>query len=149
MKTKIVFSIAISIFVFFSIISCNNTESTETAETPVTSTENITNEGIQAFYFHSSNRCATCIAVEDETLNALNQLYPEEMKSKKITFQSINMDEAKGEELAEKMKIAGQTLIIINGEKRVDLTNDAFMYAKETPEKLKAKIQEAVDGMKL
>ena len=102
---------------------------------------------VQVYYFHSSHRCNTCLTVEKVTNNSLNELYPKQMKSGSIKFESIDMDEPTGEYLAKKIKVSGQTLIIIKGSERKNLTNDAFMYAKSNPDKLKAKIKKAIDEM--
>lgn len=104
-------------------------------------------EKIEVYYFHFSHRCKTCVAVEAETKKALNELYSEKMKSGKIKFTSVNMDEKAGEDLAKKMKVSGQTLLFVQADKRTNLTNDAFMFALTNPSKLKAKIKIAVDKM--
>lgn len=101
---------------------------------------------IQVYYFHNERRCATCVAVEDETKKALNELYAARMKSGEITFQSVNLEEKSGEELANKLKIAGQSLIILNGDKQTDLTEQGFMYARSNPAKLKAEIKKSIDA---
>lgn len=136
-------SIAITLLLTMSISACNSPKNNDTPET------NNSNKGsdIEVFYFHSSHRCATCMAVEKVTVDALNELYTDEMKSKKITFQSINLDETEGEELAKKMKVSGQTLLFIQGDHRLNLTNDAFMNARKNPDKLKIKIKKTVDRM--
>lgn len=136
-------SIAITMLLTISISACNSPKTSN-----ATSVDD-TNKGsdIEVYYFHSSHRCATCIAVEDVTVNALNELYADEMESKKITFQSINLDETEGEELAKKMEVSGQTLLFIQGDNRLNLTNDAFMNARKNPDKLKVKIKKTVDRM--
>ena len=102
--------------------------------------------GIMVYYFHNERRCATCVAVEDETKKALNELYAARMKSGEITFQSINLEEKSGENLANSLKVAGQTLLIVSGNKQTDLTDKAFLYARSNPEKLKAEVKKAVDA---
>jgi len=104
-------------------------------------------EKIEVYYFHYSHRCKTCVAVETETKKALNELYSQKMKSGKIKFTSVNMDEKFGEDLAKKMKVSGQTLLFVHADKRTNLTNDAFMFAVTNPSKLKAKVKIAVDKM--
>jgi hypothetical protein len=37
-------------------------------------------------------------------------------------------------------------MFMFSGDKRVDLTDKGFMYANESPDKLKAEIKKAVDG---
>lgn len=97
---------------------------------------------VKAYYFHATRRCATCEAVESVTKQALKEYYGD-----KITFSSINREEEKGNPLIAKYKVAGQTLIIVKGDKVVNLTNEAFMNARTKPDKLKAKIKSTIDGL--
>lgn len=102
---------------------------------------------IEVYYFHFTRRCMTCQNVENVSKKAVETLYPEQVKKGEITFQSVNLDEKEGEAIGAKYKIEGQTLIIISGDKKVDLTDKGFLYANNNPEKLKAEIKKAIDGM--
>lgn len=101
-----------------------------------------TNGKIEVFYFHYTHRCATCRAVEDEAKRAVSELYGD-----KISFASYNLDEADGEAKGKSLEIAGQTLVIVSGDKKIDITNEGFMFARTNPEKLKAVIKEKIDGL--
>ncbi len=107
---------------------------------------NITNEKIEVYYFHYSRRCVTCTTVEKETIAALDEFYNEEMKSGDVVFKAINLDESGSEEIAEKLEISGQTLLIVAGDKKENLTTDAFMNAKSNPEKLRGIIKSTIDS---
>ncbi|MBL7971075.1 MAG: hypothetical protein JNL03_06120, partial [Prolixibacteraceae bacterium] len=98
--------------------------------------------GIEVVYFHATNRCVTCEAVETVTKEALKEYY-----GNQISFKSVNRDEDKANPLMKKHKVSGQTLLIIKGDKAENLTNFAFMNARTKPEKLKAKIKETIDRM--
>ena len=102
---------------------------------------------IEVYYFHFTRRCMTCNNVEKVSKEAVETQYAEKVKKGEITFKSVNLDEKDGEVIGAKYKIEGQTLIIICGDKRVDLTDKGFMYANNSPEKLKAAIKKAIDGM--
>ena len=102
---------------------------------------------IEVYYFHFTRRCMTCNNVEKVSKEAVETQYAEKVKKGEITFKSVNLDEKDGEAIGAKYKIEGQTLIIICGDKRVDLTDKGFMYANNRPEKLKAAIKKAIDGM--
>lgn len=102
---------------------------------------------IEVYYFHFTRRCMTCQNVENVSKKAVETLYPEKVKKGEISFQSVNLDEKAGEAIGLKYKIEGQTLIVICGDKRVDLTDKGFMYANNSPEKLKAEIKKAIDEM--
>jgi hypothetical protein len=109
--------------------------------------EKVTTDKVEVYYFHYSRRCATCIAVEEVSEKALNELYPDEMKSGEMTFLSVNLEEESNGPLAEKLKADGQTLLIVKGDQREDLTNNAFMNARTNPGKLKKAIKKTIDKM--
>jgi len=102
---------------------------------------------IEVYYFHFTRRCTTCNNVEKVSKEAVDQQFAEKVKAGEITFSSVNLEEKEGEALGEKLKVEGQALLIVSGDKRVDLTDKAFMYANNSPDKLKAEIKKAVEKM--
>ena len=102
---------------------------------------------IEAYYFHFTARCMTCRTIEARAKENLETLYPNQMKQGLITFQSVNLEEASSKPLAERLGISGQTLLIVKGDQKINLTNEGFMYAVVKPEKFKEIINEKVDGL--
>jgi hypothetical protein len=102
---------------------------------------------VEVYYFHFTRRCVTCQAVETETKTAISALYPTQAKKGLITFTAVNLDEKKSEALAKKCKAEGQALLVISGGKRIDLTEQGFMYAKSSPNKLKAELKKTIDPL--
>jgi hypothetical protein len=98
---------------------------------------------VKAYYFHTSRRCVTCKTVEKVSAESLKELYGD-----KIQLKSVNLDNKENEELAESLEVGGQSLLFVNGNKKIDITTDGFMYAVREPEKLKAKIKETVESLK-
>lgn len=103
-------------------------------------------EKIEVYYFHYSRRCITCKAVEAEAEKAVKSLYSSQLKSGKIIFKSINLDDKTSLKLAKRCKVEGQSLLIIKGNERIDLTEQAFMNARNNPERLKLEIKKCVDN---
>lgn len=99
-------------------------------------------EKIEAYYFHNTGRCITCKAVENEAKKDLESIY-----GTRVVFKSVNLEDAANKELVKKFEIAGQTLLVVSGEKRLNLTNEGFMFARTNPEKLKTIIKEKVDKL--
>lgn len=97
---------------------------------------------VQAYYFHNATRCVTCKTVEAEAKTDLKELYGD-----KVSFQALNLEEKSTQELAKKLKVSGQTLLVVNGEKQVNLTNEGFLYAVTNPDKFKSIIKEKVDPL--
>ena len=139
MKRFLLFSLMLT-FLFGS-ISCE--AQNKTKQQP----EKALSEKVEVYYFHFTRRCMTCNAVESEAIKHLESLYPELVKSGKITFASINLEEASSKAIAEKCKATGQSLLVISGDKRADLTQTGFMYARSQPERFKNEIKSAVDSM--
>lgn len=102
---------------------------------------------IEAYYFHFTARCTTCRTIEASTKENLEKLYPNQMNQGLMTFQSVNLDEDSSKPLAEKLGVSGQTLLLVKGDQKINLTNEGFMYAVVKPEKFKEIINEKVDGM--
>ena len=102
---------------------------------------------VEVYYFHFTRRCITCQAVETESKKAVETLYPEQIKKGLITFKSINLDEESSASLAKKNKVEGQSLLVIGKKKRIDITQDGFIYARSNPEKLKDKLKKTIDPL--
>lgn len=124
-----------TVLIIMSSFSCNAQTNQKAAKSDASTT-------IEAYYFHFTGRCVTCKTVEAEAKASLESLYGE-----KVRFQSINLDDALGKAKAEKLKVSGQTLLVVKGETRINLTNEGFMYARSNPEKFKSIIKEKVDPL--
>lgn len=106
--------------------------------------EHSSNDEISVYYFHFTKRCATCKAVESESLKVLETIYSDEYNSGQITFQSYNLDESDSKSIAKELNVSGQALLVINGDDVKDLTNEGFMYARSNPAKFHAEIENAI-----
>lgn len=102
---------------------------------------------VEVYYFHFTRRCITCNAVEAETKKAVESLYPTQTKAGNISFIGINLDDKGSKTLAKKLEVGGQSLLVVGGRKKIDLTSQGFMYARSNPEKLKAEIKAVVDPL--
>ncbi|NCU39910.1 hypothetical protein EOL99_03385 [Candidatus Falkowbacteria bacterium] len=105
---------------------------------------------ILVYNFHLTNRCPSCIAIEDATTKTLNTYFSEELKEGKIKQFIINVDESANSKIAEKYEAYGSGLRITkieNGkEQTIDLTAEGFKYARSKEDQfieiLKSKIDE-------
>ncbi len=102
---------------------------------------------VEVYYFHYTRRCVTCQAIEDEAKKAIPSLYPNQYKSKKISFIAVNLDKKESKALAATCKAEGQSLLVVRGNKRIDLTEQAFLYARSNPEKLKQTLKQTIDPL--
>lgn len=95
---------------------------------------------LAVYYFHNTRRCVTCNAVETVAKESLVEFYGD-----KVKFSSLNIEDEANNQLAKDLKVTGQALIVKYGSKQFDLTNEAFMYARKSPEKLKLKLKSTID----
>lgn len=133
MKTKLLFSF----LTVFSMICLSGTSQTSKQGATVSSASKV-----EAYYFHFTNRCTTCKAVEAEAKKDLEMLF-----GNKVNFRSINLDDDTSKAIAEKLKISGQTLLIVKGDAKINLTNEGFLYAVNNPEKFKSIIKGKVEAL--
>jgi hypothetical protein len=140
---------AIRFFLAFALIipvmSCNGQQNKK--ESPASSTAS--SDKIEAYYFHFTARCTTCKTIEAKAKEYLETGYPERFKNGLITFQSVNLDESTSKPLAERLGVTGQTLLLVRGDQKINLTNEGFLYAVAKPEKFKEVIREKVDFLSL
>ena len=105
---------------------------------------------LEVLYFHATRRCPTCMAIEENTRKTLNTYFSDQLKKGIIKLTIINVDEDKNKAIAEKYEATGSSLFLtktISGkESKTDLTDYAFSYARNSPDKfisgLKDKINE-------
>lgn len=128
---------------FTAFAQCCDSKKLALAETTKNCSVSQQNEtDVKAYYFHATRRCATCEAVEKVAKATISENY-----KGKVEFISINREEAENKAMVEKYEVNGQTLLLVKGNKKVDLTSPAFMYARNKPEKLEAKLKSTIDSM--
>jgi hypothetical protein len=138
---KNLFLLSIALIMMMGGMSCN-AQSAKKQESKL-----ISSAKVEVYYFHFTRRCITCNAVEAETKKSIEAMYPTLIKSGKISFKALNLDDKSSKTLAKKCGAEGQSLLVISGAKRIDLTSQGFMYARSNPEKLKTELKNAIDPM--
>jgi len=119
-------------------ISCNGQSNKKEVSQKLESTN------VKVYYFHFTRRCATCLAVEENARKAVEVLYSDKVKTGEYSFTAMNLDEASSKEIANKLGVGGQTLLIVRGDKKIDITDKGFLNA-HNPDKMKEEIKSAVD----
>ncbi len=86
---------------------------------------------IDIYYFHRTDRCATCISIEENTRNTLDQYFANETKDGTITFRSINFEGDTDTEIIEKYDADGPSLFITKVKKGKETTKNLTDFALE------------------
>jgi len=84
------------------------------------------------------------MAVEENARKAVEALYPNEVKTGEYSFASLNLDEASAKEIADKLGVGGQSLMVVRGDKKIDITSAAWLAAHD-PDKMKVEIKSGID----
>lgn len=105
---------------------------------------------VEVLYFHSKQRCASCIAIEKHTKELVASTYADEMKNGKLVFKS--MDITKDEHIADKYEVSWSSLIVVDydkhGEEKVEnMTEFAFANARTNPDNFKKGVAEQINTM--
>lgn len=128
----------LSLCFFFSILLPVSAQIQE----KVNAEEGVSTPKVTVYYFHYSRRCATCNAVEDVSRSLVIDNY-----GKNVDFEACNLDEDEGASIGEELGVSGQTLLVVGLEKQFDVTSEAFLNARNKPEKLKALLSEKIDHL--
>ncbi|HSN50738.1 MAG TPA: nitrophenyl compound nitroreductase subunit ArsF family protein [Bacteroidales bacterium] len=106
------------------------------------------NTRVLVYYFHATQRCPTCLAIEENTRKSLQTNFAKEMKEGTIKFLSVNVDEKENSKLAEKYEAGGSALFVTKLDKgkevKNDITNFAFSYGRSNPVKFMAGVKDEI-----
>jgi hemin uptake protein HemP len=122
-------------------ISCNAQTNQKPASTVSMDVE------VEVYYFHMTTRCVTCKTVEAEARKNIEILYGDQLKSGKISFTALNLEEATGKTIGDKLGVNSQTLLIVKGDHKINITNEGFLYAVSQPRKFKEVIKSKIDPL--
>lgn len=146
--------LTLTVCAIFFVMSCNNSK---VNNNNVTSTKDdiestiVSQNRLEVYAFHGTRQCETCKNMKANTKATLEKYFAEELKTGKIIYQIIDVDDAKNEKLAEKFQATGTALMInkvVNGKDNIsdwsdfafDKANDANAFIPE----LKSKITTAI-----
>jgi hypothetical protein len=106
---------------------------------------------LDVIYFHATRRCPTCLAIEENTRKTLDTYFSDQLKNGTIKLTVINVDEDKNKAITEKYEATGSALFLTrnnNGkENKNDLTDFAFSYARNNPDKFMADLKDKINEL--
>jgi hypothetical protein len=102
---------------------------------------------VEVYYFHMTTRCVTCKTVEAEARKNIEMLYSDQVKAGRISFTALNLEEATGKTMGDKLGVNSQTLLIVKGDQKINITNEGFLYAVSLPQKFTDVIKSKIDPL--
>ena len=70
------------------------------------------NSRVIAYYFHGTFRCATCLAIEKYSKEAIDHYFANELKNGKLEFKSLNVEEAENRHYIQDYQLFSKALVI-------------------------------------
>ncbi len=141
-----------SIFVFgvllasFSMSACSFSNEEQKNEVTV----EVAKEGgvVEVLYFHGKQRCATCVAIENETKALMSGELVSLVEEGRVVMKIIDITTDEGKSIANKYKVSYSSLFVVvkNGdkEKAEDLTRFAFANARNNPEEYREELKNMI-----
>lgn len=100
--------------------------------------------GVEVLYFHGKRRCATCMAIEENTKAVVENRFANELKTGTVRFRSIDISKDENKQTAAKYQVTWSALFIVkyhDGQETTEnLTEYAFARARKAPDTFKAEI---------
>lgn len=130
------------IFVFvIGLMSCGNSEHTANVKSPE-------KDRVEVIYFHSKQRCATCMAIEKNTTELVNSMFADELEKGSVVFKSVDISTPEGEAIADKYEVTWSSLFVNKWkdgkESRNNMTEFGFGNARKDPDGFKKGLAEKI-----
>jgi len=147
MKTRILVMFITLIF----INACNLNSQKDNLKEELSSINYASNQKLQIYYFHLTNRCPTCNSIEANVKKVVETEFKNEFEEGIINFVSLNIDDPKNSSLSEKYQVYGASLHFIelnNGvELDKNLTEFAFANSKNNPDIFLKAIKDTINNI--
>jgi hypothetical protein len=68
---------------------------------------------VQAYYFHATRRCATCMKLEQYSRGAIEANFKEQLNNKTLRFAEVNFDEPENRHFLQDYNLMYRALVIV------------------------------------
>lgn len=121
----------------------NNATTEQVSSTPITNAEQV-----EVIYFHGKQRCATCVAIENETKALMEEDLAAQVAANNVKMSVVDISTDEGKEIAKKYKVTFSSLILVanpgKNETVENLTNFAFANARSNATEFKKVVRDKV-----
>jgi hypothetical protein len=105
---------------------------------------------VLVYYFHGTQRCKTCRAIESYAHEAIEEAFAEELESGRVVWRTVNVDEPENKHFVAKYGLSFSTLVVaeMEGDNEGEWRNlsDVWSLVKESREKYDAYVRDAVSA---
>ncbi|MCF8369472.1 MAG: nitrophenyl compound nitroreductase subunit ArsF family protein [Bacteroidales bacterium] len=112
-------------------------------------TEETRKKQMDIYYFHRTQRCQTCLSIEENINKTLNTQFADEVAGGKIVLHSLDYQGEAENEFVTKYNIDGPTLLLVKTKKEKetvkDLTDFAFENSLHQGEKFREGLESKIN----
>ncbi len=106
---------------------------------------------VEVLYFHSKQRCPTCIAIGDNSKDVISKEFAQQVKAGQVKFKEIDISTAEGEKIGDKYQVTWSSLFVNqlkNGkEKRNDMTSFGFENARNNTQAFRTGLKNKINQL--
>ncbi len=106
---------------------------------------------LDIYYFHRTERCNTCLSIEENTKTVLEQYFEDESKNGTVSFKSINFEGETDKEIIDKYEADGPSLFLTKvkkeKEKIIDMTDFALENSLYNSDKFKNGLRDKINEL--
>lgn len=135
----------------FVLTACNQTQQKDSDENALVHTtgENIESYPARVLSFHTTSRCPTCLAIEKLVRETVLSEYSDQLGNERLALFVLNSDLPENQSAAETYAAYGSALFVSSGSGEgfiiTDLTNEAFRFAVNNPERFQETLRDAIN----
>lgn len=89
------------------------------------------NTTVEVLYFHSKQRCPTCIAIGTYSKEVVNKDFAAQVKSGTVKFKEIDISTPAGEKLADRYHVTWSSLYVNRWQNGKEVRNDMTSFGFE------------------
>lgn len=142
-------SILILLTACLALMSCGTKTQSDKQQTAASAEQ--PTDCVEVLYFHGKQRCATCMAIEQNTKALIDSLYADQVAGGQLVFKIIDISDSANADLAEKYEVTWSSLFITRHkggqETTENLTQFAFANARKAPADFKAEVTRKINEM--
>lgn len=86
---------------------------------------------VEVLYFHSKQRCPTCIAIGNNSKYVVNKYFAKQVKSGQVKFKEIDISTPAGEEIGDNYHVTWSSLYVNQWKNGKEVRNDMTAFGFE------------------
>ena len=143
----------LTLAIYLGLTGCGNYETSSKSDAVKVEQNQLqkVKDHVEILYFHGKQRCATCMAIEKNTKEAIEAQFASELKNGTVIFKMIDISKTENEKIVEKYEVTWSSLFISkwkDGKETCEnITEYAFANTRKASDTFKNGVIEKVNAL--